>query len=156
MSLYKGRNTNPFLMMKYPGFNVILNGAFLKELLINAHTVALPNMRYPFFNIAVCRDEAYPVIFLDRLLGISDRDFNPFYLFIKTAKHNICVNTSRLPVIFYEYDLMIRVNAFSCFYVYDKDGSKFIEFIPDELYNAKEGQVAKISELINGDGGTGI
>ncbi len=154
MSSGRVKNTNPFLILKYPGFSFILNGAFIKEVMIDAPVISIPNLRFPFSCITVRDKRVFPVIGLDECISARDRDFFPFYLFITTAKCGFCINTSRMPVMFYDYFRIEKTHTLKCFDLYKKDEESYIDIIPDELYTATQDNFARLLKAV--DGGTGI
>lgn len=158
MPYYKKKNINPFIMLDYPGYFFIINGAFLKEVSIDSASLDIPGLRFPFNKLIIRNDTVFPCISLDSIINIKDRDFYPFYLFLSTADHNLCINSSRLPVIFYEYDALHKIGDYECFSIYKNNieykNKPFFELKPNELYNAEEEMVEKLEKLLNG--GTGI
>ncbi len=154
MSSGRAKTAEPFLMLKYQKFSFIINGAFIKETMIDSERIGLPNLRYPFDSITVRKDRVFPVLNLDEKLSINDRGFFPFFLFIETAKCRCCINSSRLPVIFHDFFMLEKIKSLVCFDIYKKGDELFFDIIPDELYRASENNFKRLSD--EADGGTGI
>lgn len=148
---------NPFIVLKYHSCFFLLNGAFVDSAGVELNAFPLPDLRYPFSDVVIRNNRLFPVICLENVFHIKEfSGHKPFFIFLRSGKCSLCINTGRLPYVFYEFNSLTREGDFKFFNVYRRadDPGIFIELMPDGLYHIVRPDALKIMEIVNG--GTGI